>query len=187
MSELWELFWVFARIGSLTFGGGYAMLPMIQREIVDKKKWATEEQILNYYALGQATPGIIAVNTATFVGYERRGVAGGIVATLGMVFPSLVIISLLAHFISRIEDLPTLQHAFAGIRVAVVALVVSAVLRLWKQSVKNAAGALLFVASFAVISFIDVSPVAVVLAAAVLGVSYAWYVMKRNTAGGEAS
>ena len=92
MKELFDLFWTFCKIGALTFGGGYAMLPLIQREIVENKKWSTEKEILDYYAVGQCTPGVIAVNTATFIGYKLKGIIGGIIATLGVVFPSLIII-----------------------------------------------------------------------------------------------
>ena len=122
MKELFDLFWTFCKIGALTFGGGYAMLPLIQREIVENKKWSTEKEILDYYAVGQCTPGVIAVNTATFIGYKLRGIIGGIVATLGVIFPSIVIILIIATFLQNFADLAIVQSAFAGIRVAVVAL-----------------------------------------------------------------
>ena len=98
-TSLWLLFWTFAKMGVMTFGGGYAMLPILQREVINNRGWATEEELMDYFAIGQCTPGIIAVNTATFIGQKLRGVAGGITATLGVVFPSLVIISLLAGLI----------------------------------------------------------------------------------------
>ena len=101
MKELWELFITFAKVGVMTFGGGYAMLPILQREVVENKKWASEEELVDYFAIGQCTPGVIAVNTATFVGQKRRGVAGGILATLGVVFPSLVIICILAGLLIK--------------------------------------------------------------------------------------
>ena len=123
MKELWTMFLTFCRIGGLTFGGGYAMLPMLQREVVEKYGWATEEELMDYYAVGQCTPGIIAVNTATFIGYKRKGITGAIAATAGVVFPSLVIITVIAAFLSNIQDNLYVQHAFAGIRVAVCALV----------------------------------------------------------------
>lgn len=100
MKELFSLFFSFSKIGAMTFGGGAAMLPMLQRELVENRAWVTEEEIMDYYAVGQCTPGIIAINTATFVGYKKRGVLGGIFSTAGMVFPSFVIILLLAHLIS---------------------------------------------------------------------------------------
>ena len=102
--RLWELFYTFAKVGVMTFGGGMAMLPILQREVVEDRHWATEEELMDYYAIGQCTPGIIAVNTATFIGQKRKGTIGGIVATLGIVFPSLVIISILASLITNFSS-----------------------------------------------------------------------------------
>ena len=115
MGELLTLFGIFSKIGVMTFGGGYAMLPILQREIVDNRHWATEEELMDYFAIGQCTPGVIAVNTATFIGQKRKGIIGGIVATLGVVFPSLVIISLLAGVIEAFSHIALVQHAFGGI------------------------------------------------------------------------
>ena len=129
MKELFDLFWTFCKIGALTFGGGYAMLPIIQREIVENKKWSTEKEILDYYAVGQCTPGVIAVNTATFIGYKLRGITGGIIATIGVVFPSLIIILTIASFLQNFADMAIVQSAFAGIRVAVVALIITTVIK----------------------------------------------------------
>ena len=128
MRELWELFWTFAKIGVVTFGGGLSMLPVLQREIVEKRAWASEDELLDYYAIGQCTPGVIAVNTATFVGNKRKGISGGIVATLGLVFPSLIIITLIAAFLRNISELEAVQNAFAGIRACVCVLVSHAVI-----------------------------------------------------------
>ena len=130
-----DLFLTFARIGVCTFGGGYAMLPILQRELVENKKWATEGELADYYAVGQCTPGIIAVNTATFVGRSRAGIAGGVFATLGLVFPSIVIIVAIAAFLQNFMDLPWVVHAFNGVRAGVVALILSSVLKLFKTSV----------------------------------------------------
>lgn len=184
MRELWELYVTFFRIGLFTFGGGLAMLPMFQKELVEKRGWATAEELLDYYAVGQATPGIIAVNTATFIGYKRRGVIGGIVATLGMVTPSLVIIMSLATVIARYQDAPLVQHAFRGIRIAVVALIFTTVAKLARQAVKNRAGLALFVLAMVLIVFADVSPVLVLLAAGALGVVRAAAGMRRPAKGG---
>ena len=137
MKTLIDLFFTFCRIGGLTFGGGYAMLPIIQKEIVEEKKWATEEEVLDYYAVGQCTPGIIAVNTATFIGYKVHGIIGAIVATLGVVFPSLIIITIIAALLKNFANYSIVQHAFSGIRVVVIALIVSAILKLAKTSIKN--------------------------------------------------
>ena len=130
-----DLFLTFARIGVCTFGGGYAMLPILQRELVENKKWATEGELADYYAVGQCTPGIIAVNTATFVGRSRAGILGGIFATLGLVFPSIVIIMAIAAFLRNFMDLPWVVHAFNGVRAGVVALILSSVIKLFKTSV----------------------------------------------------
>ena len=135
MKTLIDLFFTFCRIGGLTFGGGYAMLPIIQKEIVEEKKWATEEEVLDYYAVGQCTPGIIAVNTATFIGYKVHGIIGAIVATLGVVFPSLIIITIIAALLKNFANYSIVQHAFSGIRVVVIALIVSAILKLAKTGI----------------------------------------------------
>lgn len=129
-----SLFFTFAKIGLCTFGGGYAMLPILQRELVDNKGWATEEELADYYAVGQCTPGVIAVNTATFVGYNRMGWLGGVVATLGVVFPCLVIIMAIAAFLSNFMHLDVVVHAFNGVRAGVVALIFSSILKLLKTS-----------------------------------------------------
>ena len=130
-----DLFVTFARIGVCTFGGGYAMLPILQRELVENKKWATEGELADYYAVGQCTPGIIAVNTATFVGRSQAGVIGGVFATLGLVFPSLAIIMLIAAFLQNFMHIAWVTHAFNGVRAGVVALILSSVIKLFKNAV----------------------------------------------------
>lgn len=169
MKELFDLFWTFCKIGALTFGGGYAMLPLIQREIVENKKWSTEKEILDYYAVGQCTPGVIAVNTATFIGYKLRGIIGGIVATLGVIFPSIVIILIIATFLQNFADLAIVQSAFSGIRVAVVALIITTVVKLIKSSIKDYLGVIIAIIAFVISAFIGLSPVYVVIAAALTG------------------
>ncbi len=146
MNEYLQLFLTFAQVGICTFGGGYAMLPILQREVVEKKGWCTSEELADYFAIGQCTPGVIAVNTATFVGAKRKGTLGGIIATLGMIFPSVVIITLIAAFLKSFAHIPAVGHAFAGVRAAVVALIASSVLKLGKTTVKNLPAALIFVA-----------------------------------------
>lgn len=170
VKEMVDLFLTFARIGGLTFGGGYAMLPMLQKEVVENRGWATEEELADYYAIGQCTPGIIAINTATFVGYRQFGVVGGIVATLGVVFPSLVIITIIAAFISNFADLPLVQHAFAGIRVCVCVLILNAVLKLRKNSVIDKPTSALFFAVFLLSVFTPLSPVVFVILAGLAGI-----------------
>ena len=144
MKEYVELFWAFFRIGGLTFGGGYAMLPMIQKEVVEKHGWATDEEVMDYYAIGQCTPGVIAVNTATFVGQKLKGIPGGIAATLGLVFPSIVIIMVIAAFLQNFADLPVVVHAFAGVRACVCALILSSVLKLRKNALVDKPTVIIF-------------------------------------------
>lgn len=170
MKILGELFLTFMQVGGLTFGGGYAMLPILQREVVEKRGWATDEELTDYFAVGQCTPGIIAVNTATFVGQKQAGVLGGIVATLGIVAPSLVIISILAGFINTFAELAVVKNAFAGIRVCVCVLIFNAVCKLWKGSVKSKLALVIFAVVTLGSLFFDLSPVLFVVVAAVLGI-----------------
>ena len=169
MKEYLELVATFFKIAIMTFGGGYAKLPMIQREVVEKHGWATEEEILNYYAIGQCTPGVIAVNTATFIGDSRKGVLGGFLATLGVVLPSLIIISVIAAVLNNFAEIAAVQHALAGIRVAVVVLVGYSVWKLMKSGVKGAFGWIIFVLTFLVSAIFGLSPVVIVVAAAAAG------------------
>ena len=157
-------------MGVMTFGGGMAMLPILQREVVENKHWATEEELTDYYAIGQCTPGIIAVNTATFIGQKYKGIAGGIVATLGVVFPSLVIISILAGLINNFADLAWVQNAFAGIQVCVCVLIFNATLKLMKNSVVDKPTAVIFVVVLIGSTVMDISPVWFILVAAVIGI-----------------
>ena len=184
---LTDLFLTFMQVGGLTFGGGYAMLPILQREVVEKRDWATDEELADYFAVGQCTPGIIAGNTATFVGQKQAGILGGIVATLGVVAPSLVIISILTGFINTFAELAVVKNAFAGIRVCVCVLIFNAVCKLWKGSVKSK----LALAIFAVVTlgslFFDLSPVLFVVVAAVLGIGLEQFApaARKNTKEGE--
>ena len=174
MKEYLELIWCFFKVGLVTFGGGYAMLPIVQREIVEKRGWATEEEILTYYAIGQCTPGVIAVNTATFIGDKQKGVIGGFLATFGVVLPSLIIISIIAALLNNFAELEVVQHALAGIRVAVVVLVGFSVWKLIQSGVKKTFGWCLFVLVFLASAIFSVSPVLVVIVAAVAGLVAGW-------------
>ena len=174
MKELWNLFAAFARIGGFTFGGGYAMLPMLQKEVVEKYKWVTEDEVLDYYAIGQCTPGVIAVNTATFVGTKMKGALGGAVATIAVVFPSLIIITLISSVLQNFSEYEVVQHAFAGIRVAVGVLIVGSVFKLYKKGVKGALSNGIFAASLLLVVLLDLSPVWIVLAALLLGIILTW-------------
>ena len=171
MNLLWDLFITFAKVGVMTFGGGYAMLPILQREMVENKRWAAEEELADYFAIGQCTPGVIAVNTATFVGQKLRGIAGGVVATLGVVFPSLVIISLLAGVISAFSHLVWVQHAFGGIRICVCILICNAVVKLYKKAVVDKLTLALFLVIALGSYFLPVSPVVFVVLSALVGIA----------------
>ena len=168
--SLWDLFLTFARIGVLTFGGGYAMIPMLERELVDRHGWATNEELMDYYAVGQCTPGVIAVNTATFVGHKLAGNIGGIVASLGVVFPSFVIITVIAGILSNFADNRLVKSAFAGIRVCVCVLIFNSVVKLYKKAVVDKFTFVVFLCVIVLSFFLDISPVIFVLAAAILGI-----------------
>ena len=170
MNEYLELFLTFAKMGVMTFGGGMAMLPILQRVVVEDRHWATEEELVDYYAIGQCTPGIIAVNTATFVGQKRKGALGGIVATLGMVFPSLVIISILAGLITNFSSVTWVQDAFAGIQVCVCVLIFNAVVKLLKKSVIDKRTSVIFLLVMIGSTLLNLSPVWFVLLAALAGI-----------------
>lgn len=172
MKAYLELFLTFAKIGAFMFGGGYAMLPLLERELIEKKGWTTQEDILNYFAIAQCTPGVIAVNTATFVGHKQKGVVGGIVATVGVIFVPMIIILTIALALQAFWGHPLVARIFSGIRIAVAALIVSAVIKLFKSSVKNWFGIILCLLAFCAIAFLDVSPVVVVILAALSGLVY---------------
>ena len=170
MNILLDMFLTFAKVGVMTFGGGYAMLPILQREIVDNKGWATEEELLDYFAIGQCTPGVIAVNTATFIGQKNKGMVGGISATLGVVFPSLLIISALAGVIEAFSHIGWVQNAFGGIRVCVCVLILNAVVKLMKKAVVDKATLIIFLLVMLGSGLTDLSPVIFVILAGVAGV-----------------
>ena len=172
MKELVDLFLTFARIGGFTFGGGYAMLPMLQKEVVERRHWATEDELMDYYAIGQCTPGVIAVNTATFIGYKLRGIVGGIVATLGVVAPSIVVITIIAAFIQGFAHIAAVNHAFAGIRACVCVLIFNAVLKLAKKALIDKVTVALFCLILALSLFTSVSPALLVIGAGVFGGLY---------------
>ncbi len=166
----WELFRSFFRVGILTFGGGYAMLPILRREVVENHGWCTDEELADYYAIGQCTPGIIAVNTATFIGYKLAGIPGGVFATYSLTLPSFIIILIIAAVLQNFAELPVVQNAFAGIRVAVVALIVNAVIKLLKSAVVDKTTLVIFLLVAILATVFSVSPVIFVLAAGLAGV-----------------
>lgn len=170
MKFLLELYGTFFRIGILTFGGGLTMLPMLKYEIVEKKNWTTEDELLDCYAIGQCTPGIIAVNTATYVGYKKAGVSGGIWATLGMISPSLVIITVVAAFMRQFMDNVWLQHALMGIRGIICALMLNTVLTLAKKCLVHPACYIICIGAFVLAMFTKIPTVGIVVLAAVSGI-----------------
>ncbi len=178
-AKLWDLFIIFARIGGFTFGGGYAMLPMLKKELVQNREWITENELLDYFAVGQCTPGIIAVNTATFVGNKKRGILGAICATAGMIAPSLIIIMSIALVLQGFSENPYVIHALNGIKVAVGTLILNAVIGLFKKSVgtnkktfKGVFAFLVFAIVFGVGLFFTVSPIIIVVSTVILGLIY---------------
>ena len=170
MKELLDMFFTFARIGGLTFGGGYAMLPMLQKEVVERRGWATEDELMDYYAVGQCTPGVIAVNTATFIGAKQKGILGSIFATAGVISPSIVIIGIIAAFISNFAELAAVKNAFAGIRVCVCVLIFNAVAKLYKKAVIDLPTTVIFVLVFLGSVLFDVSPAVYVVLAGTAGI-----------------
>ena len=172
IQTLWRVFSTFFKIGAFTFGGGYAMLSLIQKEVVENNKWASDEEVLDYYAVAQCTPGVIAVNTATFVGFKTKGVLGAIAATFGVVLPSLIIISVIAALLQNFMQYAIVGHILAGIRVAVAVLIINAVITMGKKAIADKLCVALAILAFIVsVVFSSVSPVFIVLAAALIGIA----------------
>lgn len=169
IKKLFDLYWTFAKMGAVCFGGGYAMLPILQREIVDKRGWAAEQEILDYYAIGQCTPGVIAVNTSTFIGNKLMGIKGAIAATLGFVTPSIIIIVIIASLLTNFADIVYVQRAFTGIRICVAVLIVNATIKLWKSAVKDWIGLVICIIVFCLSTFTELSPIVFVVLAGFAG------------------
>ena len=169
-SELATIYSLFFRMGAVTFGGGYAMLPILRREIIEKRGWLDEETIMDFYALSQGLPGIIAINVSVFIGYRRRKVFGAISAALGMVSPCIIIISIIAFFLSNFKDNLYVQYALAGISVCVAALILDAIISMWKKGVKDGLGIVIFGVILLLSVFTDVSPILLVIGSAVVGI-----------------
>ena len=182
-----ELYLAFLKIGAFTFGGGLAMMPIMQRELIEKRGWLTDEELIDYFAIGQSTPGIIAVNVATFVGYKRLGVLGGIIGTLGVVTPSWVIIMILAGAISSVDKYPVAQKALKGINVAVAALLTSVIVKFSKKTIKSVWNAVLMLTAFALIYFFKVQSVWIIIASLVIGCLITMYKQKKAVKAVEAS
>ena len=182
IKEFIKLYLAFVKIGAFTFGGGLAMMPIMQRELIEKRGWVTEEELIDYFAIGQSTPGIIAVNVATFVGYKRLGWFGGIIGTLGVVTPSWVIIMLLAGAISSVDKYPLAQKALHGINVAVAALLTSVIVKFSKKTIKNVWNAFFMLLAFVLIYFFKVQSVWIIITSLVTGSLLTLYRQKRLAA-----
>lgn len=180
VKNLWELFCVFFKIGAVTFGGGLAMLPIIEKELVVKRDWISKEKLLDYFAIGQVTPGIIAVNVATFLGYSRAGVFGACIATLGVVTPSIIIISIIAKFLAGFSDIVYVKKALAGINVVVSALLVKVLWGFRKNIFKSFLSIVMFVFAFVGITFLDINTVIVVIFSILCGVGYFFIMEGKN-------
>ena len=169
MKEYIDLFWTFLKIGAVSFGGGYAMVPVLERELIKGKGWVTMEEVMDYYTIAQVTPGIVAINVSTFIGNKRKGFLGGIISTIGFIIPGITLITIISFFISRFAENKIVHHAFAGIRVAVGALILNTVFRIFKGFYKELKSTALFIIAFAVSAFFKQSPVYTVLGAGILG------------------
>lgn len=180
LKQFLELYFAFVKIGAFTFGGGLAMMPVMQRELIEKRGWVSEEELIDYFAIGQSTPGIIAVNVATFVGYKKLGWLGGIIGTLGVVTPSWVIIMLLAGAISSVDKYPLAQRALRGINVAVAALLTSVIVKFTKKTIKNFWNALFMLLAFALIYFFKVQSVWIILSSLIIGCLLTLYKQKKQ-------
>ncbi len=187
LKQFLELYLAFVKIGAFTFGGGLAMMPIMQRELIEKRGWITEEELIDYFAIGQSTPGIIAVNVATFVGYKRLGWFGGIIGTLGVVTPSWVIIMLLAGAISSVDKYPMAQKALRGINVAVAALLTSVIVKFSKKTIKSVWNAVLMLIAFTLIYFFKVQSVWIIIASLVIGCLITMYKQKKAAKAVDAS
>ena len=190
MKELLELYWTFVQIGCVNFGGGYAMLPLLERELVNKRGWTTMDELRDYFSIGQCTPGVIALNVSTFIGQKRRGVAGAAVATVGFLTGPIIIILAIAAFLKNFAELDVVKHAFAGIRVCVCVLILQAVLRLWKSSVVDVFTLVLYAVIFALNAFSGFLPFRIpaavlVILAGIAGLAASLYKNKKSAAGKE--
>lgn len=165
-----NLFMSFFKIGLFTIGGGLAMIPMMEKELINKKHWINDEELLDYYAVSQSTPGIIAVNVATFVGYKQAGIIGGIFATLGIVAPSWIIITILAFFINSISDYPMVQKTLKGINVAVASLLTSVIINFSKKTIKNFYNGLFMFLAFVLVFFFKVPSYWIIISAIIMGI-----------------
>ncbi len=177
---LWQLFCAFFRIGAFTFGGGYAMIPIIQRDIAEKKGWISDDDLLDIIAIAESTPGPIAINAATFVGFKTAGVSGAAAATFGTVLPSFIIISVIAFLLNEFQSIKAVQYAFFGIRAGVLALVLKALYTMYKKFPKSKTG--YFIATFAFIAaaILDINMLLIIICCAAIGLVTSLYFGRRS-------
>ena len=168
MNELLELFLVFVKIGATNFGGGYAMLPLLERELSTKRGWVTLEELMDYFAIGQCTPGVIALNVSTFIGNKRKGVIGALCSTIGFLLVPVCVIIIIAIFLRNFAELQIVKDAFAGIRICVCALILQAVIRLWKKAIVDRVTFGLYLAIFAATILSSVLPFSIPTAVLVI-------------------
>jgi len=167
--EYLELFWAFIVVGATTFGGGYAAVPVLEREMIKKRGWLTMDEVLDFYTIAQITPGIILINIATFLGYKRKGIPGGVIATIGIALPGVFLMLLISLFIRRFAEFPIVRHAFSGIRIAVCALILDTTIKLFKGFWKDYRAVIISIIAFVLSAVFSVSPMYIVLAAGLAG------------------
>lgn len=167
--RLWQLFATFFKIGAFTFGGGYAMIPLIQREVSEKRKWITDEEILEVVAIAESTPGPIAINSATFVGYKTCGFWGSFACTLGVILPSFLIILAISGILELVQDMKAVKYAFMGIRAGVLALIIKALVKMYKACPKGIVSYIVMGLSFILAAIVKIDVIIVVICCAVIG------------------
>ena len=181
LKELLLYYWTWFKVGLFTFGGGYAILPMIDKEVIQKHHWAEYEEVMDYYAIGQSLPGFIAVNTAVFVGNKAAGVKGAIASALGVISPSIILITLIATLLTGFQDIPVINHALNGIRIGVCMLMVATIVQLWKSSIKSITGLVICVVAFVLAYIVGINVALLVILSAAAGIILKAVSEKRKT------
>lgn len=171
MNMLWDLYITFVKIGVVAFGGAYAILPILEDKLVDKKHWVTKEELLDYFSIAQCAPGIISVNTAVFIAYKQKGIAGAVAATLGLITAPFLIITIIAAFLQSFAEYQVVKNAFAGIRVCVCVLIINSVISMWKKAVPDLPAFILFVSILVLALFTDISSILLVVGAGIIGIT----------------
>jgi chromate transporter len=179
LPEYLELFWAFIAVGATIFGGGYAIVPVLERELIKKRGWITMDEVLDFYTLAQITPGVIAVNIATFVGCKRKGFIGGVIATIGLILPGFCLMLIVSLFVQRFAEYPLVQNALAGIRIAVCALILDTAIKLFKGFFKDYKSLIISIIAFVLSAILSVSPMYVIMGAGLAG--FALFFRPRDT------